>query len=165
MTVAASVLRQARRLGKAWPLAVVAGAAAFVLPRLLRRRRVTAVAPPLQPGATAFSEAGRTERQAAEILSLAAALVSTRDAATDIERVVCLRRASEIVLGTEPLISRFVEVQTEGFLRRYSAQSRLTSRACEQCGASMVLATQHDASLEDWLPVWKCDRCGAQAAR
>ena len=163
MTVA-SVLRQAKRLTKVVPFAVVAGAAAFALPRLLKRRANRA-GPRVLPLATAFADAGRRERQVAEILSLAAALVSTRDAGSDIERLECLRRAAAIVLETEPLISRFVDAQSDRFLRRCDTQSNFTAYDCHRCGATMVSATEYDASVEDWLPVWKCERCGASVTR
>lgn len=164
MSALASVVRRARRIGKAWPLGIIAGAAAVVLPRLLKRRG--RAVPPMQPREPSVTEAAHTDRQTADTLALAAALVSARGAEAAADQLACLERAADIVLGADSAVGRtFVAAQRAAFLQRCKTGSYQSSRACDQCGASMAPTTRHDLSLDDWLPVWSCGRCGAQAPR
>ena len=36
---------------------------------------------------------------------------------------------------------------------------------CHTCGAVMQAATTKDEGLDDWMPVWRCIRCGAEVPR
>ena len=163
MTAIASMVRYARRMRKAWPFAIIVGAAAVVVPRLLRRRRsAVATPPPLPPG----RESASLDRQTADAVALATALVSSRGADAAVDQLACLERAADIVFGPGAVVgSAFVEAQREAFLQRYRTQLYDIRRACEQCGGSLVPATRYGEDVNDWLPVWNCVRCGAQLSR
>jgi hypothetical protein len=164
MTAVAAVMRHARRFRKVWPLGIIAGAAAVVLPRLLKRR--SRAVQPMQPRVPSMTEAAYSDRQTADTLALAVALVSARGAEAAVDQLACLERAADIVLGAGSVVGRAVVVaHRDAFLERCKADWHHTRRACAQCGATMAPTTSHDRDVDDWLLVWNCGRCGAQVPR
>ena len=154
-------------LMKNWRWWGLAAAVALMVRRIRRApsslTRVRAPDEKTPPAAVPGQTPGADELR--DIFSFGRRLVATQAVHTDAGRVACLFRAAETVLKNRNAAAALVATQGEAFVGLCKEPQARAESDCERCGARMHEASSHDETLDEWMPVWQCARCGAQVPR
>jgi hypothetical protein len=105
-----------------------------------------------------------TDEERGKIFALARRFVATRAVDTDVGRNAGLLRAAQLSLHDATAAAAFVAAHRDAFCHACKEVSAREA-VCDRCGAPMHEASVHDVELGEWMPAWKCGRCGAQVSR